>query len=80
MADFRNSILGIIWDLLNEREAAKKAPVVACENDIVERIKTLLNDELDSLVEEGVLSRHPNLNKIQMYRFKDKDNENHNVQ
>lgn len=50
-----------------EREATHKVPAVASLHDVIRTANEEITAALESLVEQGVLTRSENINRIPMY-------------
>lgn len=64
---FQPYIYGLIKEELKRVEASHKAPVVANHRVIMERINQDIDDAIQSLISDGLITRSVNINQIPLY-------------
>lgn len=64
---FQPYIYGLIKEELKRVEESHKAPVVANHRVIMERIKQDIDDAIQSLISDGLITRSVNINRIPLY-------------
>lgn len=64
---FQPYIYGIIKEELKRVEEAHKAPVVASHRVVMERINKDIDEAIQSLISDGLITRSININQIPLY-------------
>lgn len=64
---FQPYIYGIIKEELKRVEEAHKAPVVANHRVVMERINKDIDEAIQSLISDGLITRSININQIPLY-------------
>lgn len=64
---FQPYIYGLIKEELKRVEESHKAPVVANHRVIMERINQDIDDAIQSLISDGLITRSVNINRIPLY-------------
>lgn len=64
---FQPYIYGIIKDELKRVEESHKAPVLASHRVIMERVNKDIDEAIQSLVSDGLITRSANINLIPLY-------------
>lgn len=64
---FQPYIYGIIKEELKRVEESHKVPIVANHRVIMERINQDIDDAIQSLISDGLITRSVNINRIPLY-------------